>query len=402
MRFIAALAWLLAVSLATGQDLASFRSIGTVDGRLAASRYKQIFKEEAAPGREIKLFKAVYNSRHAQLSGLVAIPADGAPKGLVIYFHGATADRNNVPSRYNGEAEAAVLAFATAGYAVAAPDYAGLGDDPGFHPFPMGSLNSQSGIDLIAPARALAGQVGLGIGSDLFVTGYSEGGAAAMWAVRQMQALSDPLYRVVRSAPLSGPYDLTGAQAKAMLHRQSNLAWLAARVYFASYAARAVQKNVTPIRLEDYFAPSFASYIPFVYDQELGDDKLIKKLLLKAMQLGAFQTLGHILTSRFRKALEHTDITDPVVDILRQNDCLDWTPTTPMYLVCIEDDFVVVKENTLNFIASMRKRGIGPDLAAYYVIGGRKYDHMKGLMPTLLLARKFLDGGFPAVPTANR
>ncbi|MBC8065041.1 MAG: hypothetical protein H7Y17_09440, partial [Chlorobia bacterium] len=302
-----ALPCLLVASQAMGQELVSFSSNGQLYPAIAKDRYQKEFKDVEKPEvqpEEVKLFKTLYwarmpNGRKVQLSGLVAIPKSGAPKGLVVYFHGTTADRENVPSRYRGnptpeEADLAVLAFATAGYAVAMPDYLGLGDHQGFHPYPLGSINCWSGIDLIKPAREVAAKSNLAIGPNLFITGYSEGGAVAMWATKRIEEMNDPALKITRSAPLSGPYDLSGSQAQAMIGRQSNLKWLGARVYFAAYTARSIQKSFPETDLAEYFSPSFATYIPFVFNQNLPDKQAIEKLVKKAFQIGMLQDLNRI------------------------------------------------------------------------------------------------------------
>lgn len=407
-----ALTCLLVACQALGQELVSFSSNGQLYPAIAENRYQKEFKDVEKAGvqpEEIRLYKTAYKARmpdgrRVQLSGLVAIPKSGAPKGLVVYFHGTTADRENVPSRYRGnptpeEADLAVLAFATAGYAVAMPDYIGLGDHQGFHPYALGSINCWSGIDLIKPAREVAKKSNVPIGPNLYVTGYSEGGAVAMWATKRIEELNDPELKLTRSAPLSGPYDLSGSQARAMIGRQSNLKWLGARVYFTAYAARGIQKNFAGVDLNDYFSPSFATYIPFIFNQNLPDKQAIEKLVKKAFQIGMFQDLNRILKLEFRNALKDRDATNLIVQQLIANDCFNWTPQTPMYLFCLTDDFLVPKENTEAAIAAMRLRGVGPDRVVHYALPGRKFDHMTGILPGLILARQFFDGGFEAVPS---
>lgn len=413
-RIAAPLLLAFAATAALAQDLVSYSSNGQLLPNVALDRYAKVFKDVEKPAiepTEINLYKTAYkarmpDSRKVQLSGLVAIPKGGAPKGLVVYFHGTTADRENVPSRYRGnptpeEADLAVLAFATAGYAVAMPDYLGLGDHKGFHPYPLGSINCWSGIDLIKPARAIAAKTGQEVGSDLFITGYSEGGGVAMWATKRIEELKDPALKITRSSPLSGPYDLSGAQAKSMISRQSNMKWLGARVYFSAYTARGIQKNFPGVVLEDLFTPSFASYVPFVFNQNLSDKETIEKLVKKALQIGIFQDLNRVLKLEFRNALKDRDASNPIVKQLIANDCFDWAPTTPMYLFCVNDDFLVTRENTLNAVQAMRTRGVGPELVGHYVFPGRKFDHMTGALPGLILARQFFDGGFEAVPISE-
>jgi hypothetical protein len=403
----------VASSVAWGQDLVSVTSNGQLYPAIAKNRYEKVFKTVEKPAiypEEIRLFKALYTSRTSDnrrvtVSGLVAIPRSGAPKGVVLYYHGTTADRENVPSRYRGnptpeETDLAILAFAGAGYMVIAPDYLGLGDHAGVHPYPLASLNSWSGIDFIKPARAIAKQNGLTVGKDLFVTGYSEGALVAMWATRKMAGMTDPDYAVTRVAPLSGSYDLSGVQAKSMIDPQSNIRWLGARVYFVAYAGRSIQKHVG-IDLTEFYSPSFASYIPYVFNQELKDKETIKKLVTKAFQLGAIRDLNRVLTLSFRNDIRDRNVLNPIIEQLVANDCYDWTPKVPMYLFCIKDDFLVPRENTLKTVTTMRERGVGPDLLQHYVFPGRKFDHMTGILPGLTLARQFFDGGFAAVPTSE-
>jgi pimeloyl-ACP methyl ester carboxylesterase len=395
-------------------DLISSRPNGVLTAANADKKYQKAFKDldtlRPIP-RDIALYKVTYGSRTpsgkmATVSGLLAIPRGGAPKGLVVYFHATTANRENVPSRYAGndkpeEAELAVLAFASAGYAVAAPDYLGLGDHHGVHPYPFGDTNCWSGIDLILPARDLANKLNAPIGPNLYVTGYSEGGGVAMWAARRLQEFNDPKRKLTAAAPLSGAYDLSGTQAKSMLETQSNITWWGARVFLAAYAGYAMHGGSFGIDLKDYFAPSFASYIPFVFDQNLDDEHVVKKLVAKAIQLGSFQKLDRITTERFRTAIRTEDVSDPFVRELSANNCYDWSPKSPLFLFCIADDFIVVKENTLKAIATMRSRGVGPQVASYYSLGGRKYSHMTGVSPALMYARRFFDRGFAGVPDLN-
>lgn len=408
------LSWLLFACLSPAQELVSYRPTGILPAAEFQKWYDDAYKHVERPPIQpvdVRMYRVAYNSTASNqnktpLSGLVAIPTGGAPKGLVVYYHGTTAERNNVPSRYRGgklpeEAYWTILAFTAAGYAVAAPDYLGLGDHLGFHPYALASLNSWSGIDLVEPARKIAAEVEHPIGADLFVTGFSEGGACAMWAGIHLAKTTNPIYRVSKLAAISGPYDLSDTQSKSMLAKQSNLKWLGARVYFAAYTARGMQEYVRGIELKDYFAPSFATYIPFVFGQDLGERKIIEKLVGKALQLGLFQNLDKLLTPEFREHLEKRDTGDPFVAQLVANDCYDWSPPFPTYLFSVEDDFLVPKEHALKTIRTMRQRGVGPELARCYILPGRKFDHLQSVWPGLINARKFFDGGFDAVPSTE-
>lgn len=206
----AAAVFILTAAASAQSNLVSSKFNGVIAAAEINQRIKTVFRNPDLPqaANAVDLYKVSYRSRNDKnapvvLTGLVALPKTEAPKGLVIFNHGTTTDRNMSPSRYTGgkattETELAILAFASGGYAVAMPDYLGLGDEKGFHPYPLGAINQLSAVDIIAPARALARRQNVALGSRLFVTGYSEGGAVAMWAARELEI------KIRRGLPVDG------------------------------------------------------------------------------------------------------------------------------------------------------------------------------------------------------
>ncbi|HMS11295.1 MAG TPA: hypothetical protein PKE66_17530, partial [Pyrinomonadaceae bacterium] len=165
----AIIAAVLAAS-AFGQQLVSSSSNGTMSAAALNERMAKVYGKYAVPetATAVELHKITYisldaNGKPVELPGLVAWPVGGAPKGLVVYCHGTTVDRDRSPSRFKGEGEApetieAITGFATGGYAVVLPDYIGLGDHKAAHPYPLSKVNARSGVDIIPAARELARQ----------------------------------------------------------------------------------------------------------------------------------------------------------------------------------------------------------------------------------------------------
>jgi hypothetical protein len=205
------------------------------------------------------LYKVRYKSTSMKglpvvLSGLLVLPKNGAPMGLVIYDHSTLWDRRESPSRYNGkndipETQDAAITFASGGYAVAMPDYLGLGDDPGVHPFPLGSVNCFSGIDMVLPCRAIAKARKTYISPRLFIAGYSEGGAVAMWTVRTLEHKPIPGNFLTAGAPMSGPYDMSGVTAVSFERSTRDPKLLAARLFLLSYMGYSYQKKLQEFSL---------------------------------------------------------------------------------------------------------------------------------------------------------
>src|SRR3974390_2251910 len=89
---------------------------------------------------DIDCYRIVYSStdekgRPIKLSGLLALPRDRTPKGLVSFQHGTTSNRELVPSNLSTDGLAAAIVFAGNGYAAIAPDYVGLGVSVRPHPY---------------------------------------------------------------------------------------------------------------------------------------------------------------------------------------------------------------------------------------------------------------------------
>ncbi len=364
------------------------------------------------------LYRIQYWSKGAQgkpvlLSGLVAFPEQKLPIGRVLYMHGATAIRSDVPSRVGPNSTAspetwdAMLAFACGGYTLIAPDYLGLGIDKGPHPFAMGKANVSSAVDLILAVDELAQKLQVTPGDRLMVTGYSEGAALSAWVVRELQSSPDPRLRVTRWSPIAGAYDLSGAQLDAMLAQQSSLVDLAVREYFAAYFIKSVEAMSGAPLLAKCFASSFASYIPIAFGDQVSDLTIAKKLGVKGLQLGALTSIRKVLTEDFWQELRTRSPQNPVVTALLANDCFDWKPECLTYFLGVKADNVVVFRNTENAVRAMRRLGLGTDRLNYRGVRGSGLNHFNAPAPLLAIARKFFDRGFAGVdcdpdPTADR
>lgn len=365
------------------------------------ARVKKAFSRDLpAAGADVDLYKITYRSTNLKgakvvLSGLIALPKE-APRGLVVFNHGTTHDLNLSPSRYAGqdnasEAALAVLAFASGGYAVAMPDYLGLGDDKTtFHPYPLAAVNNRSAIDLIEPARAFAARRGVAVGPRLFITGYSEGGAVAMWTIKNLEKRAGPFYRVTAGAPLSGPYDLSGTTRRWLLAPETDQEGFVVRLYLLSYMVQSFHKN-KGIKLTDYLKPSMAFTVAQAYKTHRKDEDIIKRLAVAAVLMRARNSLANVLTPRFVKALQNTDLDDPVIRELKNSDVYDWSPTTRMLLVNLEDDKVVDAGNTDAAYRAMRNRGIGNEILRRHIIRDPNLNHLTAVAPALLQARLFFD-----------
>ena len=185
---------------------------------------------------------------------------------VLLYAHGTNTDRAfDIAELNNSNAEGILLAsiFASAGYIVVAPNYAGYDTSTlSYHPYLDADQQSKDMIDALAAARAALPTLSTSVtdGGKLFITGYSQGGHVAMATHQAMQVAGST---VTASAPMSGPYALA-AFGDAIFYGHVSLGSPAnITLLTTSYQhAYANVYNSTGDLFEPSFAPDIAGLLP--------------------------------------------------------------------------------------------------------------------------------------------
>ena len=146
-------------------------------------------------------------------SGALMVPSGSAStcqgaRPVVMYAHGTNASKTFNMASLSGSSEALLMAsvFASQGYIVVAPNYAGYDTSTlPYHPYLNGDQQSKDMIDALAAARSAYSTASASDNGKVFVTGYSQGGYVAMATHQAMQAAG---MTVTAAAPMSGPYAL--------------------------------------------------------------------------------------------------------------------------------------------------------------------------------------------------
>jgi Secretory lipase len=209
--------------LATPPQLVSAIPTAALLAQLVALAPPNVLRLGGTPACDI----AVYHIRYETVGGAnepttasaaLMVPAGGAspcggPRPIVLYAHGTTTDRAfNIADLQNStNVEGLILAafFASQGYIVVAPNYAGYDTSTlPYHPYLIADQQSKDMIDALTAARAaleITSLLGTSDDGKLYITGYSQGGYVAMATQRAMEAAGMP---VTAAAPMSGPYAL--------------------------------------------------------------------------------------------------------------------------------------------------------------------------------------------------
>jgi hypothetical protein len=220
---------------------------------------------------------AVYHLRYTTLGGAnEATTASGAlmvpigtdanchgPRPILLYAHGTSTNRayNIADLQVQHNAEGIVLAafFASQGYIVVAPNFAGYDTSTlPYHPFLVADQQSGDMIDALTAARSALPAASALLTTDngrLFITGYSQGGYVAMATHRAMQAAGMP---VTAAAPMSGPYALAAFVDAVFAGRVSGGAPISSTLLITGYQKSFGNIYANPL---DVFEARYASDI---------------------------------------------------------------------------------------------------------------------------------------------
>jgi hypothetical protein len=100
--------------------------------------------------------------------------------------------------------------FAASSYIAVLPDYLGLGDSPGFHPYHHARSEATAVVDALRAARDSIASLATAWNGQLFLCGYSQGGHATLAAQREIESFHTHEFTITASAPSAGAYDLSG------------------------------------------------------------------------------------------------------------------------------------------------------------------------------------------------
>jgi pimeloyl-ACP methyl ester carboxylesterase len=307
---------------------------------------------------DVTNYKVLYRTidalgRPDTASGLLCIPDDPSlrfPMG--IYMHGTVTDREAVPSRQLVPERLLTSAIASVGYITVAPDYIGLGDSEGFHPYVHADSESSAGRDLILAAREWMDEQGIAYNQQLFVTGYSQGGHAAQALHRDIQASPGPdSLEVTAAGHLSGPYSISDVMRRAAL--EPGRATLPGYIIYTYVSYNNVYGIYDDLG-EAFQEPYLAAIRQF--DREEIDGGRFNEVL-DSLLTANDDRLIDMFQDSIRIQIETDDDDSRIVQALRDNDTYDWAPEAPTLIYYCTQDEQVPNENAILADSVMAENG---------------------------------------------
>lgn len=336
---------------------------------------------------DVANYKLIYSTTDTQgdstiASGLLSIPVgtECTELPMAIYCHGTVLQKSNVPSSLNYEA-ATVRQFASSGFIALGPDYIGFGESPGLHPYQHNVTQATATIDMIHAAREFLEGEDISDNHEVFITGYSQGGHAAMATMMYAQenGLTEEL-GIVAGAPCSGSYDLSGTTAPPVIYEQINYGFFG-YVAFLVETYQLVYGNMYS-DISAFYKSPYDDMVPQFFDGQQDEYGM-------GYVNGQFPTtMSEFLVDSVLENVQG-NMNHPLWQALEDNNNYDWAPEMPLRMYYCTGDEQVYYVNSTIAESTMQDNGAEDVEAINMLTGG---SHGQCASPALNAAWEFFSG----------
>ena len=305
-------------------------------------------------------------------SGRYLIPIGSSDFPTLVYNHG-TRIKKGRPKILGGENKLCMI-FATDGYAVISPDYIGLGEGEKTHLYCNVESEAIAGIDFILAIKELNQKLAIKPNDQLFITGYSQGGHAAMSLHKVIERDYKNEIKITASAPMSGPYNVSGIQGKLMFEKYSQPHYLPYLLHGLNIAYQVWPKN----EYYNIYRKPYNTLIPKLFN---GNHKI--KAINKALPEIPIDIIKPEIVNAYK-----TDSNFILHNLLKRNDVSNWKPEAPIQMCYCEGDEEVMYENAILTKKNMVSLGANNVTARS---AGKKYGHGKCAGFSTLYTKYYFD-----------
>ncbi|MEL6867234.1 MAG: lipase family protein [Bacteroidota bacterium] len=323
---------------------------------------------------DLDIYSIVYNSldggEPVEVSGLVFIPKEVNDALDIIQNHHGTiipGDDEAVPSSYTagtwGSSEMYLVGatMAANGKVVSMPDYVGYGiSSDREHPYTIHHELAEVSVDMLRASRQLIATLSLDFSNKVFLTGWSEGGGAALATHKYLQEKYTSEFDLIASSLFAGPYDYFAFVQDIMTNRQvenENLSIYSWSVYALNDYDSSLNK--TPSSIWNY---------PVTNQNE-------------ALNVPSFQA-AQIFQDDFMNGLVNGSATDWIAASQANSLLEDWTPQGHLFFHSGTDDLIVPHYNSVN--AHQHFKSLNVHSTLYEYPGGDHYTPLYDYVTTTL------------------
>lgn len=325
----------------------------------------------------VDVYEIIYNTRwhdgsQIKASGYYYVPVDvKEPLPMMVMNHGTQLNKTMNVSLSG--LQVGCVAFATDGYLALYPHYIGLGEGEKHHLYQIAESEAFANIDMLRAVREFNMELGIASNYQLFLTGYSQGGHAAMAAHKMIQEEYNTEFQVTASAPMSGAYDMTGVQSGVMFEKYFHQAYLPYLILSLQDQYQIWEGDIYEVFKEPYKT---------IIKEKLNNQHKLNEVSKLLPEVPADMILDE-LVAEFKNNPDFI-----LTKALEKNNNYDWKPESPMMLCyCNADEQVSYKNAFVAHDAMIANGAKNITLRN----GGKKYGHNKCALFSLMNTKFYFD-----------
>ena len=311
-----------------------------IDNELSSIVQTQFSLEPVNYG--VSMYKIAYetidvNGNYHIATGSVAYPRVDWPQlpneafPILSYHHGTTLEKSSATSQTGLWILPAYLAGR--GYVYVEPDYLGLGESEGRHPYQIKEPYGTSIVDFLRAIKNYNFENDeFEINEQLFLVGYSEGGYATMAAHQIIERDYSDEFTVTVSFPMAGAYSMSEIMVDVMLSSQPY-----GEPFYFPYVLFSYLDYYPTIGTSNQYILSEYLFLEDLFDGYHSTEEINNSMPTIPIE---------IMISEEIESFEN-DYNHPLKVALRDNDILDWLPQAPIYIFHGISDELVPYENSL-------------------------------------------------------
>lgn len=341
---------------------------------------KRNIPEAISPIRyDVDMYEVSYwgkwiDDSYVKAKGVLMVPKTDEALSEMAYCHGTRMAIKEKRGLDDPEQLITVL-HAADGYISYFPFYYGLGGGEGRHIYQHAQTEAFSVIYFIKACRnELLKKIGIKNEGKLFISGYSQGGHSAMAAHKYIESGQFKNITVTASAPLSGAFDMSGTQSKAMFKEYSSTYYLP----YLMVSYKEVYPEISEGEVYDLFKSPYNNFIKEYFENPYDKDfsKLNKQLPNIASEMIIDSLLAGFETGE-----------NLFVKKMAENDLYDWKPEAPTFLCACDGDNTVLPENTVLAYNTMKEKGAKVYLKTF----GKYVNHQACASFAIMYSKIFFD-----------
>ena len=325
-------------------ELMSTKSLGNnqiyVDSELTQTTTDQFSLDPVQYG--YSMYKITYETidihgNTHEATGVVSYPRVDWPLSpseafpIISYQHGTVVERSSVTSVSGIWILPAFLSGS--GYVYIEPDYLGLGDSEGMHPYQIKEPYGTCVVDLIRASKHFSeNNSQFSINEQLFLVGYSEGGYATMAAHQIIERDYSDEFTITASFPMAGAYSMSEIMVDVMLSFQE----YGEPFYFPYVLFSYVDSYPSIGLINDYVLEEY------LFLEDMFDGYHSSADINDAMPSIPANIMIPDSVVSFQENYNH-----PLKEALRVNDLWNWLPEASMYIFHGIGDELVPYQNSV-------------------------------------------------------